>query len=223
MPKKQRQTQNPEIEHLRRRVLPVSFYARPAELVATSLLGQILVKATTAGVCAGRIVETEAYLACGDEGCHAARGKTPRNSVMWEAPGTAYVYVIHTHCCINAVTGALNFPEAVLIRALEPLLGIELMQQRRNRQRLEDLTSGPGKLTQALGIGRDDNRSRLDWPPVYIAADVAHQGRPVTVATRIGLAEGRGDDLMLRYYHSDSKCVLVKTTNDEKGETQSCN
>jgi len=223
LPKKQRQTQNPDTEHLRRRVLPVSFYARPAELVAASLLGQVLVKESVEGVCAGRIVETEAYLACGDEGCHAARGMTPRNSVMWEAPGTAYVYVIHTHCCLNAVTGALNFPEAVLIRALEPLLGIELMQQRRKRQRLEDLTSGPGKLTQALGIGRDDDRSRLDWPPVYIAADEAHQGRPVTAATRIGLAEGRGDDLMLRYYHSDSKGVLVKTTNDEKGETQSCN
>jgi len=223
LPKKQHQMGKSEIEHLRRRILPASFYARPAESVAISLLGQVLVKETTAGVCAGRIVETEAYLACGDEGCHAARGKTPRNSVMWEAPGTAYVYVIHTHCCINAVTGAANFPEAVLIRALEPLLGIELMQQRRNRQRLEDLASGPGKLTQALGIGRDDNRSRLDGSPVYIAADEPQRSRPVTVATRIGLTEGRGDDLMLRYYYADSKCVLLKRTNDEKGETQSCN
>ncbi len=209
---------NSEIQQLRRRILPASFYARPAELVAASLLGQILVKETEEGICAGRIVETEAYLACGDDGCHAARGKTPRNSVMWEAPGTAYVYAIHTRCCLDAVAGAINFPGAVLIRALEPLLGIELMQKRRNRQRLEDLASGPGKLTQALGIDRDDNRSRLDGSPLYVAADRSRPERPVVVTSRIGLAEGHGEELLLRYYYSDSRCVLVKRMSHEKGE-----
>lgn len=184
-------------------------------MVAGSLLGKLLVKESAEGVCAGRIVETEAYLACGDEGCHATRGKTPRNSVMWEAPGTAYVYVIHSHCCINAVTGALNFPEAVLIRALEPLFGVGLMRQRRCRERLEDLANGPGKLTQALSIDRSDNRARLDRPPVYVTVGESGDSRPVEVATRIGLSRKRGGDLQLRYYYSDSTCVSVRRSLGE--------
>ena len=154
---------------LRRLILPASFYARPAELVARALLGQTLVHESEAGLCAGRIVETEAYLACGDGGCHAALGMTPRNSVMWEPPGTVYVYVIHTHRMLNAVTGAAGFPEAVLVRALEPLLGIELMRRRRGFERPRDLTGGPGKLTQALGIDTAHNRAMLDRPPLYVA------------------------------------------------------
>ena len=204
-------------ECLRRRILPASFYARPAEAVAKSLLGQMLVKETAEGVCAGRIVETEAYLACGDAGCHAWRGMTARNSVMWEAPGTAYVYTVHTHCLVNAVTGAINLPEAVLIRALEPVLGIELMRRRRKRERLEDLTSGPGKLTQALGIDLGDNRGRLDEGPVFVAQGDGGEARAIATSTRIGLSQGRGEDLPLRYYYADSDCVSVKRKTIDGG------
>lgn len=200
----------PDADALRCGIVPARFYARPAELVARSLLGKLLVKDSADGLCAGRIVEAEAYLACGDDGCHAARGRTPRNSVMWEAPGTAYIYMIHAHWCINAVTGAVGLPEAVLIRALEPLLGIALMRQRRGRDRLEDLTSGPGKLTQALGIDGSDNRARLDRPPVYISDTSPGPERPVSRTTRVGLAANRSPDLLLRYYYADSRCVSVK-------------
>ena len=206
-----------EVGELRRRILPASFYARPAEAVARSLLGQTLVKETAEGVCAGRIVETEAYLACGDAGCHAWRGMTARNSVMWEAPGTVYVYTVHTHCLINAVTGALNFPEAVLIRALEPVLGMELMKGRRKRERLEDLTSGPGKLTEALGIDLGDNRRRLEGGAVFVAQGDGDGTRPIVTTTRIGLSEGRGEDLPLRYYYADSDCVSVKRKTIDGG------
>jgi DNA-3-methyladenine glycosylase len=206
-----------DVAELRRRIVPASFYARPAEVVAISLLGQMLVKESPQGVCAGRIVETEAYLACGDAGCHAWRGMTARNSVMWAAPGTAYVYTVHTHCLINAVTGALNFPEAVLIRALEPVLGLELMRSRRKRERLEDLASGPGKLTEALGIDLRDNRLMLDQGPVFMARGDGNEARPIATSTRIGLSEGRGEDLPLRYYYADSDCVSVNRKAIDEG------
>jgi DNA-3-methyladenine glycosylase len=205
-------TDGPELDGvaLRRQILPASFYARPAELVAQSLLGTMLVHESPDGACAGRIVETEAYLACGDGGCHASVGMTPRNSVMWEAPGTVYVYVIHTHHMLNVVTGARGFPEAVLIRALEPVLGVELMQARRARERPRDLASGPGKLTQALGVTREHNKSLLDRPPLYVARGPEGRKGPVTATTRIGLREGRGHDLMLRYIYEDSECISAK-------------
>lgn len=195
---------------LRRQILPASFYARPAELVAQSLLGKLLVHESPEGLCAGAIVETEAYLCCADGGCHAAGGMTPRNSVMWDAPGTIYVYVIHTHCMLNVVTGATGLPEAVLIRAVEPTIGIELMRERRSRHRIVELTSGPGKLTQALGITREHNRSMLDRAPLYATINPEATERQITVTTRIGLREGRGDDLMLRYLYADSEYISVK-------------
>ncbi|NLJ35169.1 MAG: DNA-3-methyladenine glycosylase [candidate division WS1 bacterium] len=199
-----------DAERLRRCIVPVQFYARPAELVALNLLGKLLVKETPAGLCVGRIVETEAYLAFEDHACHAARGKTPRNSVMWEAPATAYVYMSHGHWLLNAVTGAIGLPEAALIRALEPMLGIELMRSRRGRQRLEDLASGPGKLTQALGIDGSDNRTLLHDPPMYISRAMPGAVRPVTQTTRIGLGDNPSRHLLLRYYYSDSRCVSVR-------------
>lgn len=193
-------------DELRHRILPASFYARPSELVAQALLGKILVHESPGGLCAGRIVEAEAYLSCGDAGCHAARGRTNRNSVMWAAPGTIYVYVIHTHAMLNAVTGAKNFPEAVLLRALEPLAGVELMRERRGFEAKEDLASGPGKLTEALAVTKTHNRGQLTKPPLYVA-DAPEQDRPVATSPRIGLSEGRGEGLPLRYYYKDSNCV----------------
>lgn len=191
---------------LRQRILPASFYARPAELVAQAMLGRLLVHESPEGVCAGRMVETEAYLACGDPGCHAASGMTDRNEVMWRRPGTIYVYIVHTHALINAVTGATGFPEAVLIRALEPVAGVELMKGRRGFDSEEDVCTGPGKLTEALGIAKQHNRRHLTEPPVYIA-DADRQDRPIAVSGRIGLPEGKGRQMPLRYYYEDSNCL----------------
>lgn len=134
------------------RILPRSFYARDTEAVARGLAGKILVHERTAG----RIVETEAYLGMGDLAAHASHGLTERTRVIFGPPGHAYVYLIYgMYECLNLVAEADGTPGCVLIRAIEPLLGIETMRRRRPAaRRIEDLASGPGKLTQALDVTR---------------------------------------------------------------------
>jgi DNA-3-methyladenine glycosylase len=135
-------------------ILNRAFYARPAEVVARDLLGRILVH----GECAGRIIETEAYLGVGDLAAHSARGITPRTRVIFGPPGHAYVYFIYgMHECLNIVAEPKGSSGCVLIRALEPLAGLERMRERRRKQGIRDLASGPGKLTEAMGITRELN------------------------------------------------------------------
>jgi DNA-3-methyladenine glycosylase len=133
-------------------ILPRSFYERPAAEVARDLLGKILVHGTTAG----RIVETEAYLGLEDLAAHASRGVTGRTRVLFGPPGHAYVYFIYgMYECLNLVAEPEGTPGCVLIRALEPLTGIAATRRRRPAARsIEDLASGPGKLTRALAITR---------------------------------------------------------------------
>jgi len=179
--------------------LPPEFYLQPTERVARDLLGCVLVHNSSQETLVGRIVETEAYLSENDPGCHAARGQTERNAPMYEGPGTIYVYQIHgVHYCINLVTQPEGVPEAVLLRAVEPLVGIAAMQARRGRDNLKELASGPAKLTQAFGIGPEHNRGNATGGVLFVApapAPVKHICR----TTRIGLALGRGDDLQLRF------------------------
>src|SRR5579864_9602840 len=141
-----------EISELNRRstILPRKFYARPTIEVARDLLGKVIVH----GGAAGRIVETEAYLGGDDLAAHSARGITDRTRVIFGPPGHAYVYLIYgMYECLNLVCERAGKPGCVLIRALEPVAGLEIMQQRRPAaHRVEDLASGPGKLTLALGI-----------------------------------------------------------------------
>jgi DNA-3-methyladenine glycosylase len=194
-------------------ILSPSFYSRPTVRVARDLLGQILVHETPQGKTSGRIVEVEAYLPQNDPGCHAARGKTPRNQVMFGPPGRAYVYFCYgNHYLFNVVTEKEGVAGAVLIRALEPVAGSELMAKRRGDLDPENknLTNGPGKLVQALGLTRSHNGADLCRKPLYLTAAERKGKRGVT--TRIGITEG--SDLPLRFYLEGTDYLSVKPGSD---------
>ncbi len=184
-------------------VLKRSFYARDPVTVARELLGALLVHQSPSGRTIGRIVETEAYLATGDSACHASRGPTPRNTSMFGPPGLAYVYSIHSRYCLNTVTEAKGVPSAVLIRALEPVSGLEFMQVRRGTEKLRDLCRGPARLCEAFGIDR-----RFDGHKLYVAESLwVEAGAPVAdeqiaVTPRIGVTSAH--DLLLRFTDRDS-------------------
>jgi DNA-3-methyladenine glycosylase len=138
------------------------FYRRSTLTVARELLGKRLVRVVDDQRLSGLIVEVEAYIGEDDAACHAARGRTPRNAAMYGPPGVAYVYFIYgMHHCLNAVTEEEGFPAAVLIRALEPLEGLEIMRCHRPSKPDGELTNGPAKLCQVLAIDKSFNRADL--------------------------------------------------------------
>jgi DNA-3-methyladenine glycosylase len=189
--------------------LPASWYARPAEQVARDLLGMVLVS-TIAGVeTAGRIVETEAYVGPHDDASHAAQrvGRTARNESMFGPPGIAYVYRIYgVHWCLNVVTDEADFPAAVLIRAIEPVHGIELMRSRRyaGQKHLPDtaLASGPGRLAAALGITGDHDGHPLQKSPVWVRAAAPVSEGSIMKGPRVGIT--RAADWPLRFREAGS-------------------
>ena len=178
-----------------------AFYARPVLEVAADLIGCVL----SHGGTAGRIVETEAYHQS-EPACHAFAGLTPRTDVLFGAPGHAYVYRSYgIHALLNPVCEDDGVGAAVLIRALEPMDGIDLMRERRGLERAEDLCSGPGKLTQALGIGLDLNGTPIG-DPIAIAPRDPERSTPAVLAdTRIGIT--RAVELPWRFCDRSSACV----------------
>jgi len=208
--------------------LPLDFYQQHDTLtLAQLLLGCELVHESPEGTTAGIIVETEGYIT-GDPACHAYRRPTPRNAAMFGPAGTLYVYQIYNHYhCINVVTAPEGVGEAVLIRALQPTEGIELMAMRRNeafktgfeRYRnntvdpttadgFRNLCNGPGKLVISLGINRQaHNFSSLITGPVAVRPRVLTDFEMVTT-TRIGITQGV--DLPYRYYVQDNRFVSKK-------------
>jgi DNA-3-methyladenine glycosylase len=160
-----------------------SFYCRPTIDVARDLLGNVLVHGRTKG----RIVETEAYLGLDDLAAHASKGVTPRTRVIFGPPGHAYVYFIYgMYECLNLIAEPEGTPGCVLIRALEPLEGIDLMFQRRPAaRRVEDLCSGPGKLTLAMGITRQHNGRDLTHGDLYV--DEGDRKVRIRTTPRIGI------------------------------------
>jgi DNA-3-methyladenine glycosylase len=162
------------------------FYARPVVDVARDLIGCVV----RHGPCAGVIVETEAYHDS-EPACHAFAGLTPRTATLFGPPGRAYVYRSYgIHFLLNAVAEPEGVGAAALIRALEPVDGIDLMRERRGVERLRDLCSGPGKLTQALGIGLARNGCDLETGPVTIEPPLSGWDAPVvTVSRRVGITK----------------------------------
>lgn len=160
------------------------FYARDVVEVARSLVGCVVRHGETAGL----IVETEAYH-FSEEACHAYVGCTPRTRVLFGPPGRAYVYLSYgIHALLNAVAEPDGVGAAVLIRALEPLEGLELMKRRRGTERVENLCAGPGRLTQAMGIALDANDTPLDGRPVAIERSHALRANDdLLAARRIGI------------------------------------
>jgi DNA-3-methyladenine glycosylase len=170
------------------RPLPRDFYARDTLEAARDLLGTVLVHDTPEGRAAGRIVEVEAYVGEEDAACHAAAGLTQRTAPLYGPPGHAYVYFVYgMHWCFNAVTRPQGLPSAVLVRALEPLEGLPLMRRRRGGRPDRDLTSGPGKLASALGIGPAQNRADLTRGPLTIVEGDAVRDREVARGPRVGI------------------------------------
>ncbi|HEV7837560.1 MAG TPA: DNA-3-methyladenine glycosylase [Gemmatimonadaceae bacterium] len=189
------------------RVLPRAFYERETEIVAREMLGTVLECETRDGIASGIIVETEAYLGEHDLACHAAAGRTARTEPLYGRPGTSYVYFIYgMYWCFNAVTRAEGLPSAVLVRALEPLAGIDLMHKRRPRIKNEvDLTNGPGKLCTALGIDGSMSGKSLQRKPLVIREGERIPDEDVEVTTRIGITKSA--DWPLRWIVKGNKFV----------------
>jgi DNA-3-methyladenine glycosylase len=184
--------------------LPEHFYARPAAVVAPALLGTLLVARHGAELTVGRIVETEAYTGPDDPASHAAAriGRTRRNATMFGAPGLAYVYRSYgIHWCLNVVTDEPGFPGAVLIRAIEPLEGLDIMRRRRwpagEPGRDRDLGSGPGRLAVAMGVKGEHDAHSLGTPPLWIAPGETPPARAIASGPRIGIT--RAADWPLRF------------------------
>ena len=186
-----------------------NFFAKPTVDLAKALLGKYLVR----GDLKGRIVETEAYLYRDDPACHASRNRTARNEPMFGPAGNIYVYLIYgMYHCMNIVSGKTGEGEAVLIRALEPIQGIDMMRERRGIEKVENLCNGPGKLTRAFGITNEHNNlSLLDGKELQL-----HDSREkpeIQVTGRVGLTVGR--ELPLRFFIKGDRFVS-KASNIHK-------
>jgi DNA-3-methyladenine glycosylase len=185
-------------------VLRAPFYDRDPRQVAVDLLGCILVHETAEGIASGVIVETEAYRP-EDPACHAYRGPTMRNRTIFGRPGLAYVYLSYgVHKLLNVVCEGEGIGSAVLIRALKPLEGLELMHERRKRN--THLCDGPGRLTQSLGVDLAQDGVDLTDGTLYIVWGDAPEGE-VLATTRIGIS--RGTELPWRYLVEGEKSVSV--------------
>ena len=188
--------------------LPRSFYEQSTVDVAKQLLGKYLVRKHPDGDSIGRIVETEAYIGPQDLACHAAKGRTKRTEVMFGAAGHAYVYFIYGfYHMLNLVTEAKDYPAAVLIRAVEPLRGLELMRQRRRSETLRNLASGPGKLCQAFAIDRSLNGADLCGKILYVE-DRGEPAPKFQATARIGVDyAGKWKDKPFRFLVRGSEFV----------------
>ena len=198
------------------RKLPLDFYSRKDVVrIARELLGKIIVTHFESKVTSGRIVETEAYVALTDKASHSFTGRrTSRNEYMYAAPGTAYVYVCYgMHQMFNIVTNEKEIPDAVLIRAIEPLQGIDIMLQRTGKIKADyTLTKGPGNVGKALGIFKHHSGLHLLDDEIYLLDDkFVLEENQVGTSGRIGVANAGADALLpYRFYVRWNKYVSGK-------------
>jgi DNA-3-methyladenine glycosylase len=204
-------------------LLKTEFFNRDPRQVARALLGKLLVRKTPRGIIAGRIVETEAYLGKGDAAAHAAAGKTARNAVLFGPPGHAYVYFIYgNHYCLNVSCLPDGVPGCVLLRALEPVAGIEQMAQARgiklakktDRKKvsfLKKLSSGPGRMSEAMAITRacDNGKSLVSPRSDLRIVDDGYRVRRATITPRIGIVKSAAQPL--RYFITENFFVSGKS------------
>ena len=195
-------------------ILQEPFYQQNTIMVARLLLGKTLVHQSNEGTTAGRIVETEAYRGPEDAAAHSFGGRrTTRNEVMFGPKGRAYVYFIYgMYFCINITAGDVpGKPEAVLIRALEPLAGEDLMAKRRGRQvGAVDLTNGPGKLCRAMDITKTQNKAVMTAPPLCVLDAPPILSDDIIEATRVGVDySGEWKDRHWRFYIQNNRFVSI--------------
>lgn len=197
-------------------ILPRQFYRRDAITVSKELLGKILVHKSSIGTTAGKIVETEAYLGPEDQAAHSSGGRrTARNEVMFRHKGYAYVYFIYgLYHCFNVTAGNVpGKPEAVLIRALEPVAGEQIMAKRRGPKirNQVNLTNGPSKLCMAMDITRSHNATNLTFPPLYIKDALPIPQKDIVEKMRIGVDyAGEWKNKPWRFYIRGNAFVSVK-------------
>ena len=187
-------------------VLPKKFYLRSAVIVAKDLIGKYIFRNTGKEILSGIIVETEAYTGRNDPAAHSYNGKTPRNEVMFDEGGAAYVYFTYgNHFCFNVVTCKKGTPSAVLIRGVEPVNGIDAMKKNRGTDDLYNLTDGPGKFTKAFEINRSINGEDLSGDKIYITEPVLKREFVILKSKRIGITKNA--DKLYRFYAKDNKFV----------------
>lgn len=187
-------------------VLPKNFYLRSSVIVAKELLGKHIFRNTGKEILSGIIVETEAYTGRNDPAAHSYNGKTPRNAVMFEEGGAAYVYFTYgNHFCFNVVTCKKGTPSAVLIRGVEPVKGIDSMKKNRGKDDLYNLTNGPGKFAKAFEINSKLNGADLAGDNINISEPLIRRDFVILKSKRIGIKKNA--DKLYRFYIKDNKFV----------------
>ena len=184
------------------------FYQRDSLIVAQELLGKYIVYNSNNGKLSARIVEVEAYIGKGDPACHASRGKTKRNEVMFGNAGFVYVYLIYgMYYCMNFVTEKKDYPAAVLIRACEIDKGFDIAKENNPKKNMKNILSGPGLFCKAFGITKEQNGIDLTGDSLYVETRDRKQVEIVSTS-RIGISEGK--EMLWRFYDKNSQSISGK-------------
>lgn len=193
--------------------LSIDFFKGKCTDLAKSLLGKLLINKTPEGIAGGIIVETEAYLGKNDPSCHLSNGLTKRNGPFYNGSGTIYIFKIHRYNNLNVISEYNSHPECTLIRAIEPTHGLKLMKKRRGTDELLNLTTGPGKLTEAFGITKEKlNNKKINTSMISIFNTNLTNFDTVST-TRIGIS--KATDWPLRYYIKNNPFVSRKSKKEK--------